>query len=215
MNMQISAGRKYTTTLIREDVRILKLVRARRAERELSILNELALSIGGAGSLQEILQLVIRSATRATGAEQGVITLLNPGNNSLQTLVRTRSLSASKWLFRPGACLIGWMQAHQQPLVVNDPLHDPRFEGATWDPAVHSVLSVPLLDRGRLLGQITVFNRISGDGFDAEDVRLMTIIAAQAAQVIENARLAQDKARLIALLVRHCPPGTIEKLIVC
>lgn len=199
----VSTATNNGAAIIREDDRLLKLFRLRRSERELSILNELALSIGGAGSLQEILKLVVRSATRATGAEQGVITLLE--SETLRTLVRTRSLSTSKMPFRPNACLIRWMQTYQQPLVVNDPLHDPRFDLATWDPSVHSVLCVPLLDRGRLLGQVTVFNRIANNGFDADHVRLLTIIAAQATQVIEN-------ARLLALLVRQCSPETVERL---
>jgi sigma-B regulation protein RsbU (phosphoserine phosphatase) len=50
-----------------------------------------------------------------------------------------------------------------------------------------------------MIGLITVFNKRSPEGFSANDQRLLSIIAAQSAQVIENARLIQKEQALLKI----------------
>jgi sigma-B regulation protein RsbU (phosphoserine phosphatase) len=71
---------------------------------------------------------------------------------------------------------------------------------------VRSVLCVPLLVRARLVGVLTAFNKRAGGGptdgaaaFNAEDERLLAIIASQSAQVLENARLAEGERELLRM----------------
>jgi sigma-B regulation protein RsbU (phosphoserine phosphatase) len=53
--------------------------------------------------------------------------------------------------------------------------------------------------KGRIIGLISVFNKISDTGFTNNDQRLLSICAAQCAQVIENARLYREERTLMKL----------------
>jgi sigma-B regulation protein RsbU (phosphoserine phosphatase) len=88
------------------------------------------------------------------------------------------------------------MYLHKQPLVVNDPKTDDRFKRVPWDEAIRSIMCVPLLVKSNLTGLITIYNKKVGPGFTEDDQRLLTIIAAQSAQLIENAKLYQESLKL-------------------
>lgn len=181
--------------------------RLRRAVEELSVLNELAAEIGGARDLEAVLQTVVQRSIRAVGAEQGVITLLSDDAGPAgRTLVREAATSAGREALRLEDTLLGWVAHHRRPLRLNEPREDPRFRGVTWRPEIRSLVSAPLLVRAEVQGVLTVFNKDGGTydsaetratGFNESDERLLTIIASQSAQVIENARLAEEERELL------------------
>lgn len=59
----------------------------------------------------------------------------------------------------------------------------------------HSLLAVPMLRKNNLVGVIEVLNKKGRKGFTNEDVRIMEILAEQAALCIENARLYEESLR--------------------
>ncbi|MCB9249305.1 MAG: SpoIIE family protein phosphatase [Ignavibacteriales bacterium] len=61
------------------------------------------------------------------------------------------------------------------------------------------MLSVPISLQGKMIGLLTVFNKKADIGFSPNDQRLLSIIAAQSAHVIENARLLKQEQELIKL----------------
>ena len=85
------------------------------------------------------------------------------------------------------------MLKYRKPLLVNDLQGDPRFKvDPKKDQPIRSVLSVPLLFKGRMMGSLNVFNKRTVDGFTEADRRLLSIIGTESAQVIENARLHEE-----------------------
>ena len=89
----------------------------------------------------------------------------------------------------------GWVVANQLPLIVNDAQHDPRVRrdiADSVDYSVRSILAVPLMARGKLVGVLEVLNKRSGEDFTGEDLELLSALASQAAIAIENARLYAD-----------------------
>lgn len=195
MNFEnISAFEKQIETFQLENQRL------RRGLEELALLNELAREIGASVNTQEIIQSIIRRSLRAVHAEQGVITLLEPETiASMKTLVRTRVSSMQQPAFHLEQSLQGWMLLHKKPLVVNDPQHDERFRGAQWENSIRSLVCVPLLIKSELKGIFTLYNKKTSEGFSTEDQRLLGIIAAQSAQVIENARLYEEEQALLRM----------------
>lgn len=176
--------------------------RLRRSVAELSVLNELATDLGGARELEAAMQTVIRRSVKAVNAEQGVITLLDEEvRDQAQTLVREAATSAGRASLRLEQGLLGWMLHNRRPLRINEPGADPRFTGVTWRDEVRSLVCAPLLVRARLIGVLTAFNKRDSDaaGFSSEDERLLAIIAAQSAQVIENARLQEEERELLRM----------------
>ena len=98
---------------------------------------------------------------------------------------------------RLGEGFTGWVAQHGRPLLVRDANDDPR--GATipgTDDVDESMLVVPMRYDEATVGVITL-SKLGLDQFDEDDLRLLTILADQAATAVESARLlarSQDLA---------------------
>ncbi|MDX1585394.1 MAG: PP2C family protein-serine/threonine phosphatase [Balneolaceae bacterium] len=171
--------------------------RLRRAVDELSTLNELALDIGGSVDSEEIMRTIISRSIRSIGAEQGDITLVDEEReDNAETLVRSMVSSKSHSAVHLNRNLLGWMQINKKPLTVNDPEEDSRFQNVEWEESIHSLLSAPLMIRSKLIGILTIYNKKEEEAFTDQDRRLLSIIATQSAQVLENARLYEEEQAL-------------------
>lgn len=183
-----------TADVLQDEVR-----RLRRAVEELSILNDIARAISASLNAEEIMQTLIRKSIRAVNAEQGVITLVEEEQKSMKTLIRTMVSSSGAPAFHMHQALIGWMHLNKKPLTVEDPKNDNRFRGVQWDENIKTLLCVPLIVKSELRGVLTVYNKKDGSPFTTEDQRLLAIIAAQSAQVVENARLIEEEKLFIKM----------------
>ena len=174
--------------------------RLRRAVEELSILNEVATTVSSASSLEAIVDLVVQKCVKHLRVEQAAVLMLGDKDEAaaLHTMVRKVETDMQSNPFRLSDQVIGWIIKNQAPLVINDVTKDDRFRTPTQqsDSPVHSLLCVPLRLKGRLLGVLSAFNKHGLEGFTDSDQRLLTIIAAQSAQVIENARLGEEEKAL-------------------
>jgi phosphoserine phosphatase RsbU/P len=85
-----------------------------------------------------------------------------------------------------GEGLVGYAALHKEVVLVPDVTKDPRYIQAV--PGVRSELVVPLLLKDRCIG---VFDLESPerDAFNKKHVKLLTLLASEAAVAIENARL--------------------------
>ena len=175
-----------------------EISKLRRAVSELSILNDLARDIGASINSQKIMQRVINRSLRAVSAEQGNITLVGPeGTDPHKTLVRDMVSSSHHQPYHIDQALLGWMHLNKKILSLADPRNDKRFVGVHWDESIQSLLCVPLLNKSKLIGILTVINKRDEKAFNQDDERLLAIIAAQSAQVIENARLYEEEQKYI------------------
>lgn len=194
-------------------------MRLRRALEELSILNELAREIGASTNSEQIMKKVISRSLRAVHAEQGNITLVKKNSGDpMKTLVRSMVSSSEHKPFHVHQALLGWMHINKKPLALHDPQKDERFLGIQWDCEIKTVLCVPLLVKNELIGILTVCNKKGNDLFSEEDTRLLAIIAGQSAQIVENARLYEQEAKLIRMseelrLAREIQHGLLPKTI--
>lgn len=171
----------------------------RRAVDELAILNDLALAISGSLDSEKIMRSIIGKSIRALEAEQGDITLVDAEKSDTgQTLVRSMVSSAERTPLHLNQNLLGWMQINKKPLMINDPGNDDRFKNTKWESSIRSLISAPLMARSKLIGILTVYNKSknSNISFTESDQRLLSIIAAQSAQVVENARLYEEEQAL-------------------
>ncbi len=176
--------------------------RLKAAVEELSILNDISTAINSALSLEKIIELIVRKCVKYLCAEQGTVTILErrERENPFVTMVRDADRSTGFLPLHLDTQITGWMLAHKEPLVIDDLAHDPRFKSvaaADADNPVKSLLSVPLLLKGTIMGSLNVFNKRGKAGFTESDKRLLSIIATQSAQVIENARLLEEEKTLI------------------
>lgn len=188
--------------------------RLRRAVEELSILNELAAEIGQAQSVEEITGSIIRKARRAVGAREGVITLVGAeAKDEMKTLVRTRAESIMASALRPTDSLLQQMRAQRKPIVIHSDDEKERRRLGLRDSSMQSLASVPLLVGGRLIGILTVYNQDRGQDFSPEDVRLLSIMAGQSAQVVEHARLEEERRSIIQTFGQFTSPDVVNEIL--
>jgi diguanylate cyclase (GGDEF)-like protein len=89
---------------------------------------------------------------------------------------------------RLGVGFTGWVGQHGEPLLIRDANDDPR--GATipgTDDVDESMLVVPMRYDDAVVGVITL-SKLGLDQFDGHDLRLLSILADQAATALESAR---------------------------
>lgn len=168
--------------------------RLRGAVEELSILNQVAVAVASTSTLDEIIDLVVKECVKHLHVEQGAVMLLGADKDAppLKTMIRKARSDYSGVDFRLNDQLTGWMMKNQESLLVNDLASDARFLAPATS-NVRSLICAPLKAKGRLIGVLSVFNKRKGESFSREDERLLTIIAAQSAQVVEHARLYEEE----------------------
>ena len=101
--------------------------------------------------------------------------------------------------------MAGWCAEKKTPVIINnacdDPLFDPSIDKATGF-VTRSILAVPMVHREKLIGVVEAVNKKDLDGFTEHDLKVLSVLASQAALVIENARLFEEnirQARLTAI----------------
>lgn len=176
------------------EIRKLKL-----AVKELSLLNDIATVVSITHDLNQIIELIVHECVNHLNVEQGAIMLLNHTEtfDQFHTVVREIDSDTHIVPYHFSVQLSGWMIKNQKPLLINDFINDDRFINLhDEDFAINSLLSVPLKTKGTLIGVLNAFNKMSEDGFTLEDQRMLSIVATQSAQVLENARLYDEEQSL-------------------
>lgn len=85
----------------------------------------------------------------------------------------------------------GWAFSERQAVRVDDVRNDPRCYGGLHgmgEIAFRSILAVPLISKGTVVGVLGAVNKIGG-AFSEDDLQILAAIANAAAIAIENARL--------------------------
>lgn len=169
------------------------------AVKELSVLNDIATAVSTTNDLNQVIELIVHECVNHLNVEQGAIMLLDPAetDDQFRTIVCEIDTDTDIVPYHFGVQLSDWMIKNQIPLLINDFPNDNRFTNLSGEEfPINSILSVPLKTKGKLIGVLNVFNKISKDGFSPNDQRMLSIIATQSAQVVENARLYDEEQSL-------------------
>jgi sigma-B regulation protein RsbU (phosphoserine phosphatase) len=170
--------------------------RLRRAVDELSLLNELAAAIGAAHNTQQVIEEIVQRCLRTVGAEEVVISLREKTSEDImKTYIRHKVVDVLQELHLTQG-LLALMGSRRSPLLINDVAGDTRLRGLAFERELTSLLCVPLLVQGELIGVLAAYNKKGGAGFTEGDQRILEIIATQSAQMLENARLSEEERAL-------------------
>ncbi|MBN1666367.1 MAG: GAF domain-containing protein [Anaerolineales bacterium] len=90
--------------------------------------------------------------------------------------------------------------SRQQTLISSNPTDDPLMadmglQGPARAAGIHQTVLTPLASGGRVLGYLQAANKSDRTPFNQDDIRLLSIIAGQAAPIIENADLIQQSVQ--------------------
>jgi signal transduction histidine kinase len=160
-------------------------------------LMEITRQLNSVLDLNTLLLHIIDASIELTATEQSSILLIDPTNGELR-FEASSSLSsgAMEQIVVPmEGSLAGWVATHAEPVLVESAQTDTRFFNKVdrvIDFETRSLLGVPMIAHGKVIGVVEVINKINDEGWSEDDVNTLSALAAQAAIAIENARLFQQ-----------------------
>lgn len=174
------------------------------AHRRLEQLIDFALKINQVHDLQLVLEMAMDLILEITHAERGFLVLCEEGQirvSQLRHLVDDPE--DSQWMI--SRSIAEEVLRSEQPVCLQDALSDPRFEHAVsvQQLRVRTVLCVPLKIRHAVVGALYVDRQTVAEAFLAQDLDVVTSLAALTSTAIENAKLHsewQDKSRKLEML---------------
>jgi nitrate/nitrite-specific signal transduction histidine kinase len=166
--------------------------RLERQNRELLGLHEAGLDVAGELGLDLVLQKVVDHATELLGARYGALSVPNPAGG-IDAFITSGITPEQRALIGPlpvGHGLLAIVLKEGQRLRTADLTRDPRAVGfPPHHPPMRSLLAVPVVSGGRVLGNLYVAEKQSAPAFGDDDEDALVRFATQAALAIENARL--------------------------
>jgi signal transduction histidine kinase len=155
-------------------------------------------------SLDALLQRIVDSAAQLTGAKYAALGVIDPSGRALERFLTTGIDEETRERIGDtprGRGILGVLINDAQTLRLHDLTTDPRAVGfPPHHPPMRTFLGVPILLRGVAYGNLYLTEKESGEDFTSEDEELVTVLAAQAAVAIENARLYESATRWLAQL---------------
>jgi signal transduction histidine kinase len=173
---------------------IEQLTLTQHSLEQLTFLRETSQALTSTLDLRQVLDNTMELATEILGAQASTLMLIDEETNELvfdipygekRELLRSYRMSMEEGI-------AGWVATHGKPTMVNEAAGDERFSSgadARTGFLTQSVICVPLQIKDRTIGVLEALNKVSSQGFNDDDLRLLSTLAAQAASAIENARL--------------------------
>ncbi len=150
-------------------------------------------------SLEAVLQRIVETAASLTGARYAALGVIDRSGKGLERFLTVGVDAETRAAIGDtprGRGILGVLIHDATPLRLRDIAEDPRSVGFPPNhPPMRSFLGVPILLRGVAYGNLYLTEKGSGENFDAEDEDVVTLLAAQAAVAIENARLYESATR--------------------
>src|SRR3954454_4096876 len=167
------------------------------SEGRLRALFEAVLALSSELSLEALLRRLVEAAAELTGARYAALGVIDASGAELEQFIThgiDDDLRAEIGAPPRGRGIRGVLIREAKPLRLHDLAEDPRSVGFPPNhPPMHSFLGVPILLRGIAYGNLYLTEK--QDGFTEEDEELVTLLAAQAAVAVENARLYESATR--------------------
>ena len=192
------AGRPGSSSRVaRRRPRYAPLVEAVGAgETRLRSLLDAIAALTGELSLDALLERLVEVAVELTGARYGALGVIDRSGLQLERFITTgiddETRTAIGDLPR-GRGILGVLIRDAKPLRLHDLNDDPRSVGFPPNhPPMRSFLGVPVMLRGVAYGNLYLTEKEGAEDFTEEDQELVTLLAAQAAVAIENARLYES-----------------------
>jgi PAS domain S-box-containing protein len=198
------------------------LGRAMESERQRSelasqfeVTNRAVLAITSELALETVLHRIVDLARELSGARYGALGVPSPAGD-LEAFL-TSGMSAEQEARIPhrprGLGILGLLLREPHTLRLKDLHEHPASVGFPRNhPPMTSFLGVPIMSRGRVLGNLYLTEKRTGGEFTDGDARLVEILARHAAVAIDNAHLYQEieqQQRRLQLILDQLPEATL------
>ncbi len=169
----------------------------------LELVHRAAVNVAGAREVEDALQIVVDAAREVAVAEMAALGVPGePGRPMAHFVVSGLSAEAVALAGHPpmGRGVLGVLLHNGQAVRIDDVRHHPAFEGIPdGHPFIRSFLGVPVQSGGEVIGDLYLANKIGAVGFSEEDQRLVEMLAAHAAVVIQTLRYHKKNEELAVI----------------
>jgi transcriptional regulator with GAF, ATPase, and Fis domain len=144
--------------------------------------------------LGELLDALMDAVIEITNADKGFLILLEGETLDVKVARNLNREHIADAVSQLSDSIIAKVVRSRKPVIVSDALRDDEFSSSksVMQLKVNSVICVPLLDRGRLLGLIYVGNDSIRDLFQQDTMRVLTVFSSQASLIVANALLMNE-----------------------
>jgi len=154
-----------------------------RARATLQLLYTVSRALAAELNLRDLLQRILQLTLEIVGAASGSIVVLDEKGDVIEGCLvyesEVRPLRATGLADIVKQGLAGWVVEHREPALVPSTREDPRWLRRSWDENTstsRSALGVPLMDKGRVVGVLTLV-RPQPRQFTEDDLALLAGIA--------------------------------------
>ncbi|RMG96634.1 MAG: GAF domain-containing protein [Chloroflexi bacterium] len=162
--------------------------------RALAAISDAGREIAASLDLERTLRLVMRKAAETLPMDAGALFLFDQ-DAELYRVVVSHNLSSEhveKVTFTFAEGVPGWVVQTKRPLMIPDATQDGRVHPYVIQEGVKSVLAIPLIASGQILGVLTLYCTQETHAFDEDALQLAQVFADQAAVFIQNAYLMDE-----------------------
>ena len=171
----------------------------RDADARLRQLFEASIALTAELSVDALLQKLVETAAELTDARYAALGVIDEAGVALERFVTTGVDDETRAAIGDpphGRGILGVLIHDAVPLRLRHITDDSRSVGFPPNhPPMDTFLGVPVVLRGIAYGNLYLTEKANGEQFTAEDEEVVTLLAAQAAVAIENARLYESATR--------------------
>lgn len=162
-------------------------------EFPIACFKEISTWVNSVLDLDQLLELIIDTATRIMEAKASSLLLLDEKTGKLYFKVATgeKGEEVRKFEISMGEGIAGYVAEKGEPLLIPDVSKEPR-----WDKRISeyigfvtsSIACVPMKVDGKVIGVVEIIDKEDGSPIQDEDLKTLTVIADLASMAIINAR---------------------------
>jgi signal transduction histidine kinase len=166
---------------------------------------EIGRSLNSTLELRPLLQRIAVAARQLTNTEATSILLLDRKSGQLYFEAATNLPGIRSIVVPMEGSIAGLVVQSGKPVVVPDVRSDPHFyrqADQQSEFSTRSILAVPMVVRGNVIGVLEAVNKREEVEFTRDDVEMLTVLGGQAAVAVQNALLFQQ-SDLVAEIVHE------------
>ncbi len=144
--------------------------------------------------LSELLEELMDAVIEIANADKGFLILTEGETLNIKVARNLKQENIADAVSQLSDSIISRVVSSQKPLMISDAMNDENFSSSksVMQLKLTSVICVPLLENGRLLGLIYVGNDSITSLFADDTMRALTVFAAQASLIVSNALLLNN-----------------------
>lgn len=165
-----------------------------RKYKELAALNELSRALNASLDLDKVYAVLLEQVNKHWPVEQVRVCLVNE-NGRLLIPFKSPNIDTKPIGLQDG--IIGRVAREGRAVLSNDPPAHELFHpvvDSVWGAPPDSMISVPLKVQNRVVGVVTLYNKVGGQ-FSEDDLSRLEAFANPMATAVENARLFKESER--------------------